>query len=327
MSGASGAGRVPLLLGLLGLGALGVGPRVSSAAAVSPKPLVAIGVAPFEQVAAQGASVPDVASLLADRLATKGVDRIVGPAELGAQPLAEPAAESVQTWAQDAEVGTVVVGRTTRLGRSLSIDLRLLSGVDGAVVATFVEEVTRPSELGAAVERLAERVLEGIEPVGEPAAPSETTASGATRSGRASPFQGDEPIQISAAQLEAFEEEGRKRLVFTDDVRAAQGTFKLRAARLEAFYPAQSSQPERLVASGNVRLSQEGRTARCDTATYFREDQRVVCKGQNAILKQDDDQLQGREITFHLDSEVLVVTGGATVRIQSDTGPLLEPSP
>ena len=36
----------------------------------------------------------------------------------------------------------------------------------------------------------------------------------------------------------------------------------------------------------------------------------------DAILTQDDDQLQGREITFHLDSEILLVTGGAKVQIQ-----------
>jgi lipopolysaccharide transport protein LptA len=283
---------------------------------------VAIGVAPFERVAAEGASVPDVATRLADRLATKGVERIVGPAELGAPASGEPTAEDVQQWAQGSGLSAIVVGTTTRLGSSLSIDVHVRSGSDGKVTATFVEEVARRAELDGAVERLADQVLLGL-PQGalaepEPVAASEPAGKGSSRSG---PFQGDAPIRITAAQLEAFEEEGRRRLVFTDDVRASQGDFVLRASKLEAYYPAQSSQPERLVATGSVRLSQDNRHARCDTATYFRDDQKVVCVGRDAILTQDEDRLQGREITFHLDSEILLVTGGATVQIQSDAQP------
>lgn len=309
-------------LGLLLLPLSGAAATESSAAAVPPKTPLAIGVAPFEQVAAEGASVPDVASLLADRLATKGVDRIVGPANLGASASARPEAKDVLEWARRSHVSAVVVGRTTRLGRSLSVDVQVRSGSDGAVTATFVEEVARPADLGGAVDRLASQVLASL---GESASGSQTAGGAAqgdgSRAREASPFQGDAPIKISAAQLEAFEEQGRKRLVFTDDVKASQGSFRLRASKLEAFYPPRSNQPERLVASGNVRLSQDNRTASCDTATYFRQDQRVVCSGRNAVLKQDDDQLEGREITFHLDSEILYVTGGATVQIQPDPTP------
>jgi lipopolysaccharide transport protein LptA len=303
---------------------LAAGAVESSDVPVSPKAQLAIGVAPFERVAAEGASVPDVATLLADRLATKGVDRIVGPAELGTAASGEPDASVVLEWAQSRDLSAVVVGRTTRMGRSLSVDVQVRSASDGQVALTFVEEVPRPADLGGAVERLADQVLRGLE--GESAAEGSGGRVAASEapseaSSRATPFQGDAPIKISAAQLEAFEEEGRKRLVFTEDVRASQGSFELRARKLEAFYPAKSSQPEKLVATGNVRLSQDNRLARCDKATYFRDDQRVVCAGRDAILTQDDDQLQGREITFHLDSEILLVTGGATVQIQSDATP------
>jgi lipopolysaccharide transport protein LptA len=300
---------------------LAAGAVESSDAPVSPKAQLAIGVAPFERVAAEGASVPDVATLLADRLATKGVDRIVGPAELGTFASGEPNAGVALERVKTHDLSALVVGRTTRMGRSLSVDVQVRSASDGEVSATFVEEVARPGDLGGAVERLAEQVLLGLQ---EAAGASESVAApegNRERPSRAAPFQGDAPIKISASQLEAFEEEGRKRLVFTDDVRASQGSFELRAHKLEAFYPAESNQPERLVATGNVRLSQNNRLARCDTATYFRDRQRVVCAGRDAILTQDEDQLQGREITFHLDSEILLVTGGATVQIQSDVTP------
>jgi lipopolysaccharide export system protein LptA len=291
----------------------------SGGVAVSPKTQLAIGVAPFEDVGAPGTDAPDVAALLADRLATKGVERIVGPANLGAQPLAEPSAEQVVEWATRSDLGAVVVGRTTRLGRSLSIDARVRSGTDGRVVATYVEEAVRAMDLGAAVERLSDQVLEGAgQAVGGGASGRGGSSAGNRGAGSGpSAFSKDAPISIKANELEAFEEQGRKRFVFTGKVRAVQDDMKLNSDRLEAFYPRNSSQPERLVATGHVQMDQAGKRARCQRATYYRADEKVVCTG-DAVLYDGEDEVHGREITFHLDSEVLHVTGDAFVRIQSN---------
>jgi lipopolysaccharide export system protein LptA len=298
-------------------------PDGSSDAPVSPTQKLAIGVAPFERAGAPGTSVPDVATLLAERLATKGVERVVGPAELGARSVAEPGAAEVSGWASQHALGAIVVGRATRLGSSLSLDLRLRAGRDGRVVATYIEEVARPSDLGASVDRLADRVIQGAE-LAEPGRAVKPAAAGAGRDGREAgkleetSFQSDGPIKISAAQLEAFEREGGRRVIFTDDVRASQGDLSLTAQRLEAFYPPGQSQPDRLVASGGVVVVQENKTARCDQATYHRDRQLVVCTGRNAVLTQDDDQVQGKEITFHLDTKTLTVKGNAQLRIQPE---------
>jgi lipopolysaccharide transport protein LptA len=325
-----GSGRL-LLAFLLGGPAFAAGPARASAgssdAAVPPTTGVAIGVAPFERAGAPGATVPDVATLLAERLATKGVERVVGPAELGARAAAEPSPAEVSAWASQHALGTVVVGRATRLGSSLSVDLRVRAGRDGRVVATFIEEVARPGDLGASVERLADRVLQATELALAPRAPQPAARADTGDEGRkggrdlvggSSPFESDAPIKISSGQLEAFEKEGGRRLLFTDDVHASQGDLSLRSQRLEAFYPPGQSQPDRLVASGGVVVVQENKTARCDQATYHRDRQMVVCTGKDAVLTQDDDQVQGREITFHLDTKVLTVKGNAHVRIQPE---------
>jgi lipopolysaccharide export system protein LptA len=321
------------VLGCLLAALLGVSPALatdpdpgtdrSSDRRVLPTQRVAIGVAPFEHAGAPGAGVPDVATLLAERLVTKGVERVVGPAELGARSVAEPGAGEVSGWASRHELGAIVVGRATRLGSSLSLDLRLRAGRDGRVVATYIEEVPRPSDLEASVERLAERVMQGAA-LAQPdrAAQPATAGDGAGGSRPAAPeervFQSDAPIKISAAQLEAFEREGGRRVIFTDDVRASQGDLSLTAQRLEAFYPPGQSQPDRLVATGGVVVVQENKTARCDQATYHRDRQLVVCTGRNAVLTQDDDQVQGQEITFHLDTRTLTVKGNAQLRIQPE---------
>ena len=88
---------------------------------------VKIGVAPFEGVAPPGAGVPDLATLLADRLGTRGVGRIVGPARLGAGSDSEPQDAEVKSWATQADVDAIVVGRTTRIGEQLSVDMQLRS--------------------------------------------------------------------------------------------------------------------------------------------------------------------------------------------------------
>ena len=316
-----------LLVFAIGSSALAAAPTHagagSSGSPVSPTTKLAIGVAPFESAGAPGAGVPDVATLLAERLATKGVERVVGPAKLGARAAAEPSPAEVSGWASQHALGAIVVGRTTRLGSTLSLDLRVRAGQDGRVVATYIEEVGRPGDLGASVERLAERVLQGAELAVAGRGPKAAARPGAGGSGAGdgegeSPFQSDAPIKISSAQLEAFEKDGGRRIVFTDDVRAAQGDLTLRAQRLEAFYPPEQSQPDRLVASGSVVVAQENKTARCDRATYYREKQVVVCTGEYAVLIQDDDQVQGKEITFHLNTKVLTVKGNAHVRIQPE---------
>ena len=99
-----------------------------------------------------------------------------------------------------------------------------------------------------------------------------------------------------------------------------QGNLHLKSDRLEAFYPKGKSQPERLVASGNVVIRRTGKRAMCQKATYFREEQKLVCVG-DAQLDQECDRVRGTEIVFHLDTEMLEVKGGADVRIHPGDAP------
>ena len=61
-----------------------------------------VGVAAFERIAARGQVVPDVASRLAQRLGTRGLDKVVGPVEFGVPPAANPAPHDISGWAKDA---------------------------------------------------------------------------------------------------------------------------------------------------------------------------------------------------------------------------------
>ena len=121
--------------------AVGFSAAAADAPATARRASIAIAVAPFERDAPPGAALPDIETLLADRIGTQGVQRVVGPGELAVEADAEPADETVRAWAKQAEVAVVVVGRITRIGNQVSVDVRLRSGETGEVAGTYVAEV------------------------------------------------------------------------------------------------------------------------------------------------------------------------------------------
>jgi len=274
-----------------------------------------IAVAPFEAVSEPGQSVPDLAQRLAQRLATRGTARVVGPAELGASPGAEPDPSAASGLAKNVGVEALVVGRTTRIGRTLSVAARVLDGATGNPLGSpLVVDIAQPDQLGRAMDDLADGVIQQLGS-GPPEVAAGSKAAGASGRNR---FDSKEPISIQADELEHRTEAQRKYFVFSGNVHATQGELDLRSDRLEAFYPPGGSSPERLVATGSVRMNQGGDEAHCQKATFFRTQDRVVCVGSPAQLDRDCDRVRGDTITFHLDSDVLQVEGRADVDINSD---------
>ncbi len=283
-----------------------------------------VGVAPFESVAARGQLVPDVAGRLARRLGTRGLDKVVGPDELGAAPETEPAAEEIAGWARKAGVDHVLVGRTTRLGRSLSVDAHLYDAAGRAVGAPLVEEVTRVEDLNRAIEALADQVVERVETgAARVAARSAVSAAPPVSAGggvasRRTQYDENSPISIKADQLESQSDGDSRKFLFRGNVRAVQDDLVVVSDRMEAFYPPGRSSPDRMVATGHVTLEQTDRIAHCRKAIFYRSEQKVVCTGSLAELEQDCDRVRGEEITFHLDTKVMHVKGAADVRLRPD---------
>jgi len=147
------------------------------------------------------------------------------------------------------------------------------------------------------------------------AAASATPAAGGTeQSVSMFPIKGDKPLSIRSDELEAIETGGRRRLLFTSKVQIEQGELLVNSDRLEAFYPPGGSQPDTLVASGHVRVSQAKRRMLCDKATFFQTEDRLLCVG-NAELQQGDDRVRGREIEIFIKQNRVKVRGGATVNV------------
>jgi lipopolysaccharide transport protein LptA len=280
---------------------------------------MAIAVASFEGVAPAGSEVPDVSSLLADRLATKGVGQVVGPQALGVSAKTDPSANDVKAWATKAAVEAVVVGRTTRTGPELAIELHLRSGATGQVVGSYSAQVEKPEALPGAIDRLADDVIAGWRKARPPTATAATSGGksgagarpGAAREAK-SGFQSTAPISIKSDELEAVQKEKERFFLFTGHVFVQQDNVTLHSDRLEAYYPEGSSQPERLVATGHVLIEQEGKTAVCDQATYLNTAQRIFCRGSGE-LRQGQDTARGKEIELQLDTERMFIRGDALV--------------
>lgn len=323
--------------------------QTSSAPPVSPKAGLSIGVAPFERVGGVGSDVPDVALMLARRLSTLGVERVASPSEIGGAPVADPDPQTAAVQAQRGGVGALVVGRITGLGGKLSIDARLRDAASGEPLGRrFFVEVAKPRDLAAGVENLANQVIQqaneapapavvrapspaGEEPpapavaaapregsAAQGAGPAEAKKAGAKAAPKSAGFDSEAPITIKSDVLDVFDEGGERRFLFVGNVRARQADMLIRSERLEAFYPPNGSQPEKIVASGSVSMKQAGRLARCAQATFYRKDDRIVCIGDVAEVEQGCDIVRGREIVFHTASQLLKVNGAADVRINPD---------
>jgi lipopolysaccharide export system protein LptA len=133
------------------------------------------------------------------------------------------------------------------------------------------------------------------------------------------PIKGDKPLSIRSDELEAVEEEGRRRLLFTRNVNIEQGDLRVRSDRLEALYPPGGNQPDKLIANGHVLVSQLDKSMRCDVATYYQTEDRLVCSG-NAELQQGTDRVRGREIEIFVKQNRVKVKGGAIVNVAGDSG-------
>ena len=128
-------------------------------------------------------------------------------------------------------------------------------------------------------------------------------------------WDSDKPISIRSDELEYVRSEGERRLVFRREVNVEQDGLTIRSSRLEAFYPAEGSQPERLVAEGEVLLAKGDRSVRCQRVVYERRRELLTCEG-GAELQQGKNRLSGDVIEIDLGADRVRVRGGAAVTLE-----------
>ncbi len=113
-----------------------------------------------------------------------------------------------------------------------------------------------------------------------------------------------DPIDIRSDRLEAHNKE--RRIVFLGNVQARQRDVIIFADRLTTFYDKEGKDVERIVAEGNVRITQADKVATAREALFENRSRVIVLTGE-PHLWQGRDELRGEVIKVYLDEDRVLV--------------------
>lgn len=293
-----------------------------------------LGVAGFGGDVARGAASQTVASELAEAIASRGVKRVLRPGSFVARAGIDPSASDVRNWAYAAALDALILGQVSAAsdGSPERLVVVVRSGHSGGERSRHALDLPEPAERADALARLADEILVGLgyelpgkapSGPGVAAGPAAGNAAAADR-GRgldaafdSEGFDGGAPIEIKAEEAEIVSGDHGRELLFQRNVHVTQANVTLRSERLEATYKRGESEPEKLVANGEVYVDQGGRRAKCDRAVYLRKDQRLTCSGR-AELVQGCDIVRGDSIEFWLSDDRARVEGAASIVIRPE---------
>jgi lipopolysaccharide export system protein LptA len=122
------------------------------------------------------------------------------------------------------------------------------------------------------------------------------------------------PVEITADRLDLDQAAGSA--VFTGGVKVGQGAMRLAADRVEVFYDEESTEAtgkvQRMVATGNVTLSNGAEAAEAERATYEVAAGTIEMQG-DVLLTQGQNALSSERLTIDLNSG----TGQLEGRVQT----------
>ena len=135
-------------------------------------------------------------------------------------------------------------------------------------------------------------------------------------------LKNDTPLQIASDRMEANQKE--RTILFEGHVVVQQDNLTITGKRLtvhasqgaQESLPAMMDQIDRIEVEGEVKISQEDKIATAHKAVYYHKEQRIVLSG-NPRVSQGQNTVQGNLITLYLLEERSVVEGGAQVPVQA----------
>ena len=130
----------------------------------------------------------------------------------------------------------------------------------------------------------------------------------------AAPLTGKEPLKIKSDTLQADNE--KKTATFEGKVVARQGELTLYTDRLVISYSGAERDVSRVEAFGNVRIVQEGRQATSSHAVYETGSGKILLDGSPKVV-QGEDVISGKLITYFVNEQRSLVTGGPNERVEA----------
>ena len=149
------------------------------------------------------------------------------------------------------------------------------------------------------------------------------------------PGPDENKIHITSDLLTTDNEEGFAE--FSGNVRAVQGTTIIQSDRLKIYYkkdgksdPSVAGSPgavEKIVATGNVKINFDDKTAVSDKAEYMTETQVVILSGESTQVTTADESISGGKITLYRANGNVKVESGNGKRVEAilfDAGKAVE---
>jgi lipopolysaccharide export system protein LptA len=133
-------------------------------------------------------------------------------------------------------------------------------------------------------------------------------------SGAGNDDRSGQPINIKSNEL--YTDNNARTATFIGKVVAKQKDITIYADKLVIYYPEQGGQVERVEAFGNVRIVQLNRLGTGGHAVYDNKEGKVTLY-QNPKVYQDKNVVSGKVITYYLEDEKSVVTGGPENRVEA----------
>lgn len=128
------------------------------------------------------------------------------------------------------------------------------------------------------------------------------------------------PITIKSNQLAA--DNKNKTAVFSGKVVAKQGDITIYADKVTINYGEKKGEVDKIIAEGTVRIVQENRTGTAAHAVYDSREGRITLTGSPRVM-QGDDTISGDNITYYIDEDRSVVSGGSGHRVEA----VIQPPP
>lgn len=129
-------------------------------------------------------------------------------------------------------------------------------------------------------------------------------------------------LNITADSLVASQK--NQLVVFSGRVVAIYELTTITSDKLQVFYNDQvgdekfsKASVKKIIASGNVHIELEGKTADCDQAVYLTNSNSLVLTGEETRLKSENSFITGNKITIYQDTGQIIVDGSEDKRVNA----------
>jgi lipopolysaccharide export system protein LptA len=170
---------------------------------------------------------------------------------------------------------------------SLLLGVAVVGSAEGGAEATKTRQVRKDKKLNGKLEK----------------------AGSEKKSGTGGLFADDnEPIIITSDRMEL--DRKKSTVTYRGNVLTVRGDLKMRSDTLSGVIDFEGQGLKKIVAAGNVRVTQEGRTATGDEAIFDSEKDTITLLG-NPVIQQGNSKISGDRVIVYLKEDRGVVEGGS----------------